>query len=45
MEVDAELTIRMNGHNDDADLVPRGSESVVGGVFEPSRTLRGRPIR
>ena len=27
----------MNGHNDDAALVPRstGSESVVGGVFVP----------
>ena len=25
----------MNDHNDDAALVPRGSESVVGGVFVP----------
>ena len=25
VEVDAELTIRMNGHNNDAALVPRGS--------------------
>ena len=32
VEVDAELTIRMNGHNDDAAPVPCGSESVVGGV-------------
>ena len=32
-EVDAELTIRMNDHNHDTALVPRGSESVVGGVF------------
>ena len=35
MEVDAELAIRMNCHNDDAALVPRGSESVVGGAFAP----------
>ena len=35
MEVGAELTNRMNGHNDDAALVPCGSESVVGGVFVP----------
>ena len=35
MEVDVELTIRMNGNNDDAALVPRGSENVVGWVFVP----------
>ena len=35
VEVDAELTIRMNGHNDDAAPVPCGSESVVGGFFVP----------
>ena len=35
MEVAAELTIRMNGRNDDAVLVLRGSESAVGGVFAP----------
>ena len=35
VEVDAELTIRMNGHSDAAALVLRGSESVVGGVFVP----------
>ena len=35
MEVDAEPTIRMDGHNDDAALILRGPESVVEEVFVP----------